>query len=156
MKSKGVAYLLWFFLGLVGGHRFYLGKIGTGVLYLFTFGVCGIGWIIDLFTLGTQVDTYNALHRGLGQQQAQQQSQNIVVNVASPQGAANQVSQVSKSAEKQILELPDDKPLSLKDIMKMTTLELEAIETTVKKLVEKGMAKEVVDENGKIKYSFSE
>ncbi|MDR2708728.1 MAG: TM2 domain-containing protein, partial [Elusimicrobiota bacterium] len=63
-KSKGVAYLLWFFLGLLGAHRFYLDKIGTGVLYLLTFGVFGIGWIIDLFTLGNQVDTYNLLHSG--------------------------------------------------------------------------------------------
>jgi TM2 domain-containing membrane protein YozV len=64
-KSKGVAYLLWFlgFFGVLGLHRFYLGKVGTGLLWLFTFGVCGIGAFIDLFTLGTQVDVANALHR---------------------------------------------------------------------------------------------
>jgi TM2 domain-containing membrane protein YozV len=62
MKSKGTAYLLWFFLGLLGVHRFYLGKTGTGILYLFSLGLCGIGWLVDLFTLGSQVDAYNALH----------------------------------------------------------------------------------------------
>lgn len=61
MKSKLVAYLLWFFFGLIGFHKFYLGKIGWGVIYFFTGGVFGLGWLIDLFTLGTQVDTYNAL-----------------------------------------------------------------------------------------------
>lgn len=33
-KSTGVAYLLWFFLGGFGGHRFYLGKTGTAVTML--------------------------------------------------------------------------------------------------------------------------
>lgn len=33
-KSTGVAYLLWFFLGGLGGHRFYLGRSGTGALML--------------------------------------------------------------------------------------------------------------------------
>lgn len=49
MKSKGVAYLLWFFLGIFSAHRFYLEKIGSGILYLLTFQLFGIGWIIDLF-----------------------------------------------------------------------------------------------------------
>lgn len=61
MKSKGVAYLLWLgtFVGLAGLHRFYLGKIGTGLLWLFTFGIGGIGTLIDLFTLGGQVEQVN-------------------------------------------------------------------------------------------------
>lgn len=62
MKSKGTAYLLWFFFGFLGIHKFYLDKAGMGLLYLFTFGLFGIGWFIDLFTLGDQVDTYNALY----------------------------------------------------------------------------------------------
>ncbi len=59
MKSKFIAYLLWLFFGALGLHRFYLGKIGTGILYLLTLGLCGIGLIYDLFTLGSQVDIYN-------------------------------------------------------------------------------------------------
>lgn len=60
MKSTTVAYVLWFFLGLLGIHKFYLGKVGMGILYLFTGGIFGIGWLIDLFTLAGQVRTYNA------------------------------------------------------------------------------------------------
>lgn len=60
-KSTGVAYLLLFTLGFFGGHQFYIGKIGRGVGYLFTGGWFGVGLLIDLFTLPSQVRTINAL-----------------------------------------------------------------------------------------------
>jgi len=59
MKSKTTAYLLWLFFGFLGAHKFYLRKTGMGILYLFTCGLFFIGWIVDLFTLGKQVDAYN-------------------------------------------------------------------------------------------------
>lgn len=46
-KSLVITVVLWFFLGLLGFHRFYLGHIGMGILYLLTGGLCGIGWLID-------------------------------------------------------------------------------------------------------------
>lgn len=60
MKQTWVAYLLLLFLGALGVHKFYLGRIGAGIFYLFTLGGFGIGLIFDLFTLGQQVKTYNA------------------------------------------------------------------------------------------------
>ncbi|MDR2549374.1 MAG: TM2 domain-containing protein [Desulfobulbus sp.] len=54
-----VAWLLLVFLGLFGAHRFYLGKIGTGVLYLFTVGLCGLGYIYDMWTLNDQITLVN-------------------------------------------------------------------------------------------------
>jgi TM2 domain-containing membrane protein YozV len=61
MKSKGAAYFLWLIsvFGWLGFHRFYLGKIGTGIIWIFTGGCFGIGALIDLFTLGGQVEQYN-------------------------------------------------------------------------------------------------
>lgn len=61
MKSKGTAYLLWFvsFFGWLGFHHFYLGKVGKGIIWICTFGVAGIGSLIDLFTLGGAVENYN-------------------------------------------------------------------------------------------------
>lgn len=50
-KSQIAALLICLFFGVIGVHRFYVGKIGTGVLYIFTGGVFGIGWIVDLITI---------------------------------------------------------------------------------------------------------
>jgi len=54
-----VARILLTFLGFFGLHRFYLGKIGTGILWLLTFGLFGIGWLYDFCTLNTQVSERN-------------------------------------------------------------------------------------------------
>lgn len=50
-KSKGVALVLCVLLGYMGIHRFYVGKIGTGILWLLTLGCFGIGWIVDIVML---------------------------------------------------------------------------------------------------------
>lgn len=50
-KNKWVAFLLCLFLGFLGAHKFYEGKIGMGILYLFTVGLCGVGIIIDLISI---------------------------------------------------------------------------------------------------------
>ncbi len=50
-KSRLVALLLCFFFGCLGIHRFYAGKVGTGLLQLFTFGGLGIWALIDLIII---------------------------------------------------------------------------------------------------------
>jgi len=54
-----VAWLLLTFLGFFGVHRFYLGKWGTGILYLLTGGLLLIGVLYDLWTLNQQVSEVN-------------------------------------------------------------------------------------------------
>ncbi|MBI1178188.1 NINE protein [bacterium] len=53
------AWILLVFLGPLGIHRFYQGKILTGILYLLTGGLLGVGWLYDLLTLNGQVDELN-------------------------------------------------------------------------------------------------
>lgn len=45
-----IGYLLWIF-GFTGAHRFYYGKQLTGTLWFCTFGLFGVGWLIDLFLI---------------------------------------------------------------------------------------------------------
>lgn len=45
-----VGYLLWIF-GFLGAHRFYFGRPVSGTVYLFTLGLFGIGWLVDLFLM---------------------------------------------------------------------------------------------------------
>ena len=50
-KSRLAALLLCWFLGALCIHRFYVGKIGTGILWLLTAGILGIGAIVDLIMI---------------------------------------------------------------------------------------------------------
>ena len=61
MYSVGIAYLLWLFsgCGALGFHRFYLGKIPTGILWMCTGGLGMFGAIYDFFTLPSQVREAN-------------------------------------------------------------------------------------------------
>ena len=54
-----IAWILLTFLGLFGIHRFYMGKILTGILYLLTGGVFLIGIVYDFWTLNEQIDEQN-------------------------------------------------------------------------------------------------
>lgn len=52
-RNRLTALLLCIFLGPFGAHRFYVGKIGTGLIWLFTLGFLGIGVIYDLIFIAT-------------------------------------------------------------------------------------------------------
>jgi len=55
-----IAWVLLTFLGLLGVHRMYMGKWLTGILYLLTGGLFGIGYIYDFWTLNNQITIINS------------------------------------------------------------------------------------------------
>lgn len=54
-----VAWILLTFLGVLGIHRFYMGKIVTGIIWLLTGGLFLVGWLYDFCTLNRQIDEIN-------------------------------------------------------------------------------------------------
>lgn len=50
-KSRLVDFLLCWFIGFVGAHKFYEGKTGMGILYIFTGGLFGVGMLVDWFVI---------------------------------------------------------------------------------------------------------
>lgn len=63
-KKAPTAFLLWLIglIGVCGLHRFYVGRTWTGLLWLFTFGLLGLGQLFDLFFLGSMVRQANILN----------------------------------------------------------------------------------------------
>ena len=61
MRSVSTAYVLWLLglVGLCGLHRFYAGKPVTGVVWLLTVGLLGLGQLVDLFLIPSMIELAN-------------------------------------------------------------------------------------------------
>lgn len=57
-KNKWASFFLCLFFGILGMHKFYEGRILLGILYLCTFGLCGIGVLMDLVVLFFKPNPY--------------------------------------------------------------------------------------------------
>ncbi|NMG18670.1 NINE protein [Brasilonema bromeliae] len=87
MRSTGLAYLLWFtcIFGLAGTHRFYSGKYVSGIVWLFTFGLFGLGQLVDLALIPGMVEDQNLKYRmlhGSPNSNNISNTQQVVINVA--------------------------------------------------------------------------
>lgn len=58
-KKKGAAFVLWWFTGAFGGHRFYMGDTGYALGLLFTLGGLGFWALIDVFMISNRIEEKN-------------------------------------------------------------------------------------------------
>jgi len=155
MYSVGIAYLLWLFsgCGALGFHRFYLGKIPTGLLWMFTGGLGMIGSVYDFFTLPGQVREANirrAIYEGV----------NININNRPSWRTVNDgevhIVREKDSVEHIILKLAKEKKgiLTASDVALAAKVSIADAKRDLDALVTKGFAELRVRQSGALVYTI--
>jgi TM2 domain-containing membrane protein YozV len=148
MYSVGIAYLLWLLsgFGALGLHRFYLGKIPTGILWMFTGGLCMVGSIVDFFTLGSQVKKAN-MERAL-----YNAYRDALYTGGNPLG--KKVRAEAESVERSILKAAkqNNGVLTPGDVALIANISLEQAKKELDALAAKGFAEMRVRKTGAIAY----
>ena len=172
MKSSGIAYVLWCacLFGGCGIHRFYLGKYGTGLLYFFTFGLFGIGQLIDLFRLGDMVEKENLktqlrqgatvnvnIHGAAGQPNVVVEHRQMAQAVPPPLSRSmKEEPETGKALEAKILRLARNFQgrLTPLELAANSSLSLEEADHALENIVRRGYANMEVSDTGAIVYEF--
>jgi TM2 domain-containing membrane protein YozV/predicted transcriptional regulator len=152
MYSVGIAYLLWLVsgFGALGFHRFYLGKIPTGLLWMFTGGLGMVGSIFDFFTLPGQVREANIRQAMLG---ANMMNKNYMRNVND--GEFNVVGE-KKNVERSILKLAKENRgiLTASEVALAANISIDEAKKDLDALVNKGYAEMRVRKSGTLVYTI--
>lgn len=168
-RSKAAAYglLLIGLLGFCGLQRLYVGKIGSGLLYLFTLGLCGVGQFVDLFLLPEMVDDYN--HRkGRGRYAVPAAQQQVVINIGEQittalddlglerqNGPRYRPASPMVSLDQTILQRCHDSSASIGQICIAAGHDVREVKEAVDRLVAEGLLRAFIDDNGTIRYSLA-
>jgi TM2 domain-containing membrane protein YozV len=153
MYSVGIAYLLWLVsgFGAMGFHRFYLGKIPTGLLWMFTGGLGMVGSIYDFFTLPGQVREANIRHAMLGA--------NIVNNINYMRNVNDGEATIireKKNVEHSILKLAKENKgiLTATEVALAAGISIDEAKKDLDVLVNKGYAELRVRKSGALVYTI--
>ncbi len=153
MYSVGLAYLLWVVsgCGALGFHRFYIGKIPTGLLWMFTGGLLGIGSLYDLVTLSRQVKEAN-IRNALFENNVPPKERIV------RDGVSTIVSAPKESVERIILKLAKRNKgiLIISDVALEANISVDDAKKDLEILVNKGIAEIMVKKTGAIVYVIRE
>ncbi len=150
--DPGVAYILWAFglMGFCGIHRFYSGKITSGLLYFFTLGFFGFGQFVDLFLIPgmTRERNMRLLYEATVEARNNSPHVTLVQEEASPKPIEPMLILLKAAAL-------HNNVLSVGQAMLATELPLEQVESLLKKALKQGLAHIDNDEQtGAIRYYF--
>jgi hypothetical protein len=165
MYSVGAAYFLWFLsgFGALGLHRFYLGKKCSGLLWMFTGGLCFAGSVYDFFTLSDQVREAN-LRRILRGPQFRaggaefQDRRREAENWRRAEDAEVRIVGKKESLERIILKLAKEQKgiLSVSGTALAADVDLDEAKKALDTLVDKGFAELRVRKSGALVYTLPE
>lgn len=161
---SNTAYVFWLLclLGICGGHRFYSGRVFSGLIYLFTFGVFGIGQLVDLAFIPGMVEKRNIYLRGLyGFPGALPQTPYVTLNLGSlsqlqPQ-SPELVDSTPMSPLHQLLKVAEERggTLSPAQVALYLRLEPEAVQRLLQEAQKHGYCEVCNDlETGAVRYRF--
>jgi predicted transcriptional regulator len=161
MYSVGIAYLLWFLsgFGVLGFHRFYLGKTPTGLLWMFTRGLGTVGAIFDFFTLPGQVRDANIRAALFGRPQWRTHfHRSRGPGWRDVQDGAARIVREKETVERVILKLAKQNGgiLSSSELALEANISLDEAKKNLDALVSKGVAELRVRSTGTLVYTIPE
>ena len=146
--DPGVAYILWAFgfMGFCGIHRFYSGKIASGLIYFFTLGFFGVGQFVDLFLIPGMTRERNL--RLLYEATVEARNNSPQVTLVEPENVDPMLILLQAAATQ-------NNVLSIGQAMLATELPIEEVEGLLNKALKQGLAHIDNDEQtGAVRYYF--
>ena len=160
MYSTGIAYLLWLLsgFGALGFHRFYLGKIPTGLLWMCTGGLFAIGSIYDFFTLSSQVRDANLLKALYAGERKQFRPAGTPDWRYAEDAKSRVVNSVKENLEQAILKIAKENKgiLTVSEVALGAEVSMEEAKSKLEALVSKGYAELRVRKSGTLVYVISD
>jgi predicted transcriptional regulator len=154
MYSVGIAYLLWLVsgFGALGFHRFYLGKIPTGVLWMCTGGLGMVGAIYDFFTLPGQVREANIRNSLFAPSGGQAEPWRYVND------GDSRIVKEKESIERVILKIAKENRgiLTASEVALAANISIDEAKKDLDALVSKGFAELRVRQSGTLVYTIPE